>query len=117
MAYPKIYPIRELLEYMKDPVLHTQNYRISVTQGNNGISDRSPGKVLVLTEYQKSKNSNQTNKPLQLTFARKRVWPNMYTEGHTMTHYSFYNEIPPPVVGEDARWSIVTIDFSLILNV
>ena len=39
MAYPNIYPI---MECMKKPVLQIQNYRISMTQGNNRISEKSP---------------------------------------------------------------------------
>ena len=48
MAHPNIYPIDELLKYMKGPVLQIQNYRMSMTQGNNRISEKSPGEVLVL---------------------------------------------------------------------
>jgi hypothetical protein len=39
---PNIYPIYELLEHMKGLVLQTQSYRISMTQGNNRKSERSP---------------------------------------------------------------------------
>ena len=38
MAQPNIYPINELLEYMKGPVLQIQNHRISMTQGNDRVS-------------------------------------------------------------------------------
>ena len=48
LAHPNIYPIDELLKYMKGPVLQIQNYRMSMTQGNNRISEKSPGEVLVL---------------------------------------------------------------------
>ena len=34
--------INELLEGIKEPVLQIQNYRISTTQDNNKISERSP---------------------------------------------------------------------------
>jgi hypothetical protein len=37
LANPNIYPIDELLEYMKRPALQTQNNRFSMTQGNNRI--------------------------------------------------------------------------------
>jgi hypothetical protein len=50
MAQPNIYPINELLEYMKGPVLQIQNHRISMTQGNNRISQRSPSGIPVLIE-------------------------------------------------------------------
>jgi hypothetical protein len=48
LAHPNIYPIDELLKYMKGPVPQIQNYRMSMTQGNNRISEKSPGEVLVL---------------------------------------------------------------------
>jgi len=38
LACPNIYPIDELLECVKRPVLQIQNYRISMTHGNNKIS-------------------------------------------------------------------------------
>ena len=50
LAYPNIYPIGELLESRKGLVLQIQNYRISITQGNNRICKRSPSEVPVLTE-------------------------------------------------------------------
>ena len=50
LAHPNIYPINELLECMKGLVLQIQNYRISMTQGNNRISERSPSEVPVLIE-------------------------------------------------------------------
>ena len=50
MAQPNIYPIDELLEYIKGLVLQIQNYRIPITQGNNRISERSPSEVPVLIE-------------------------------------------------------------------
>ena len=48
LAHPNIYPIYELLECMKGLVLQIQNYRISMTQGNNRISKRSPSEDPVL---------------------------------------------------------------------
>jgi hypothetical protein len=42
MAYPNIYPICELLELVKGLVLQNQSCRISMTQGSNRISKRSP---------------------------------------------------------------------------
>lgn len=40
MAHPDIYPITELLECMRNLVLHMQNYRISMIQENNSIIER-----------------------------------------------------------------------------
>jgi hypothetical protein len=37
---PNFYPIYELLEHVKRPVLWTQSSRISMTQGNNRMSER-----------------------------------------------------------------------------
>ena len=42
--------ISELLEYMKKLVLQIQSYRISMTQGNNRISERNPNEIPVLLE-------------------------------------------------------------------
>ena len=42
LAHPNIYPINELLECMKGLVLQIQNPRVSMTQGNNRLSKRSP---------------------------------------------------------------------------
>ena len=50
MVYSNIYPINELMELMKRPVLQLQNYRISMTQGNNRISERGPSEVPVSME-------------------------------------------------------------------
>ena len=49
-AHPNIYPIYELLVHMKGPFLQIQNYRISMTQGNNKVFERSPSEVSVLME-------------------------------------------------------------------
>lgn len=38
LAHPNTHPINELLEYMRVLVLMIQNYRISMTQGNNTLS-------------------------------------------------------------------------------
>jgi hypothetical protein len=35
---------------MKGPVLQIQTYRLSMTEGNNRISERSPGKDPILIE-------------------------------------------------------------------
>ena len=48
LTHPNIYPIYELLECVKDPVLQSQSCRISMTQGNNRISERSPREDPVL---------------------------------------------------------------------
>jgi hypothetical protein len=48
LANPNIYPIDEHLEFVKELVLQIQNYTISMTQGSNRISERSPSEVPVL---------------------------------------------------------------------
>ena len=48
MAHLNIDQIDELLEGMEGPGLQIQNYRISMTQGNNRISERSPNEVTIL---------------------------------------------------------------------
>ena len=50
LTHPNIYSIYELLEHVKGPVLQIQSCRISMTQGNNRISERSPSEVPVLIE-------------------------------------------------------------------
>jgi hypothetical protein len=50
LAHPNTYPIDELLEYMKGLVLHMQNYRRSMAQGNNKMPKTSSSKLPVLTE-------------------------------------------------------------------
>jgi hypothetical protein len=45
LANANIYPIDELLEYMKGWVRQIQSYRISMTQGNNSVFERSPSKI------------------------------------------------------------------------
>jgi hypothetical protein len=42
LVHPNIYPIYELLEHVKGPVLQTQSCRISMTQGNNRLSEQRP---------------------------------------------------------------------------
>ena len=41
LSHPSIYPIYELLECMKGLDLQIQSCRISMTQGNSRISERS----------------------------------------------------------------------------
>ena len=48
MAHASTYPIEELLECMKGSVLQIQNYRVSMTQGDNRISKRSPSEGPIL---------------------------------------------------------------------
>ena len=47
LACSNIYSIYDLLEHMKGPVLQLQSYRISITQGNDRISD-SEDPVLIV---------------------------------------------------------------------
>jgi hypothetical protein len=44
LAYPNIYPIYELQEHVKGLMLLNQSCRISITQSDNRISEKSPGK-------------------------------------------------------------------------
>jgi hypothetical protein len=52
LAHPNIYPIEELWEDVKVLVLEIQTYRISMTQGNGRISERSPSEVPLLIVQQ-----------------------------------------------------------------
>lgn len=56
-----MYPITELLEHMKRPVVKIQNYRISMKQGNSRMSERSPSEIPVLAEWQKPEATYKTN--------------------------------------------------------
>ena len=51
--------------------------------------DRSPDEDAILMVSQKQSILNQTNDSWQQTFASEDVW----TEGHTVRHYSFHDEI------------------------
>lgn len=42
MAHPNIHPTYDLLEHVQEPVLQAQSCKISMTQGNNRISNVSP---------------------------------------------------------------------------
>jgi hypothetical protein len=42
LSCPNIYPIYELLERVKGPILKNQSFRISMTQGNRRISEKNP---------------------------------------------------------------------------
>ena len=48
LAHPSIYSIWELLYCLKELVLENQSYKISMTQDNNRISERSPSEDPVL---------------------------------------------------------------------
>ena len=48
LACPNIYPLYELLEHMKGPVLQNQSCKICMTQGNNRISKKSHSEDPVL---------------------------------------------------------------------
>jgi hypothetical protein len=48
LAHTNIYPINKLKKCAKALVQQIQKYRISMTQGNNMISERISSKVLVL---------------------------------------------------------------------
>ena len=61
LAHPNIYPTDELLECTKEAVLQFQNYRISMTQGNNRKSERSSSEDPALIVKQKPEASNQTS--------------------------------------------------------
>ena len=50
LAHPNIYPIDELLEYMKGLVLQIQTHRVSMTYSNKWISERSSSEVPVFIE-------------------------------------------------------------------
>ena len=56
---------------MKGLVQQIQNYRISMTQGDDRVSERSPSEVPVLIKQQKPEALNQTNKSLEATSASK----------------------------------------------
>jgi hypothetical protein len=45
LAYPNIYPIHEVLEYVKRLVLQIQNYRVSMTLATTGYLRGVPVKI------------------------------------------------------------------------
>jgi hypothetical protein len=58
----------EWLSWIKRQVLLIQSCKISMTQGNNRITERSPGEDPILTMSQKPEISNQINDSLQWIF-------------------------------------------------
>ena len=60
LAQPNIYSIYELLVNMKMLVLQIQKYRISMTQGNNRVSEKGPREGPVFIVHQKPEASDQT---------------------------------------------------------
>jgi hypothetical protein len=65
LTHLNIYTISELLECRKVLVLQSESYRISMTQGNNRISERSSSEVPVLIDQKKPEASLQTSDSLQ----------------------------------------------------
>ena len=65
LAHPNLHPISALLKHVKEPVLQTQSCRISMMQGNNSISKRSPRKGPASIMKQTPETSNETNDFLQ----------------------------------------------------
>lgn len=56
MSHPKIYiNVKHDVGHMKGPVLLSQSFKISVTQGNNGITRRSPDEDPIVVVSQKPK--------------------------------------------------------------
>ena len=60
MALSNIYPIFNLLKYVKGLVLWSQSHRATMTSGNSRICRRSFGEGLVLMVYQKPETWNIT---------------------------------------------------------
>lgn len=60
LARPTIYPICELLKHGKGLLLQIQGCRVSMTQGNNRISERCPDEDPVLVVQQKPEALKQT---------------------------------------------------------
>jgi hypothetical protein len=58
LAHPKIYIICKQVEHVNWPVLLCQSCRISMTQGHNRITRRSPDEDSILTVSQKPEISN-----------------------------------------------------------
>ena len=87
MAHTNTYLIYELLECVKGPVRQILTYRISMTQGNNRISERSPSEVPALTGKQKPETSYQTKKLLNEHLqAKKYGQKETHTHTHSETH-------------------------------
>lgn len=60
LVHPKINPICELMEPVKGPVLQNQTCRMSETQGNSKMSERSSSEDPVLRVSQKPEALNWT---------------------------------------------------------
>ncbi|ERE80351.1 small conductance calcium-activated potassium channel protein 2 [Cricetulus griseus] len=53
LVHPNIYPIYDLLEFVKGPVLQNENCGISVTQAHSRISQMSFSEGPVMMVYQR----------------------------------------------------------------
>ena len=81
MTHPNIYPIHELLE--KGPTLQIQNYRISMTQGNNRLFKENPTEVPV-SRVAEARGLIPDQQVIEIS-ASKEMWAKGYTVGHAMT--------------------------------
>lgn len=68
LAHPIIFPIYDLLECVKGLVLQNNSWRISMTRGNSGISERSVGKGLGVMVCQRPWTIRKTHCNEQWTF-------------------------------------------------
>lgn len=91
-ANPNIQTIYVLLEHIKRLVLQIQSYRISMTQWNSKMSQRSPSVVPAEPEV-----LNKTNDSLQWTLVSKDGWTNntlhellCHTTASTMWFFIFF---------------------------
>jgi hypothetical protein len=85
LSHPNIFPIYDLLEYVKGLGLQIQSCRFSMTKGNNSISEKSLVLKLRIRYWKCGRSQrpwNQINDSLQWTFAREAVW----TKGDILWH-------------------------------
>ena len=86
MDSPDIYPINELLEYM----LQIQNY-LHDTEQQQDIQEE-PQWGSSIDSVAESRGLRPDQQLISMTI-NKEVWTKGCTVGHTVTHYSFYNDI------------------------
>lgn len=83
LTLPTIWPTHDQLEHMKGLALRNYGSRISRTQGNGRISQRSLSEGPVPMLYQKPEALNLTNDSLPWTFISTTVWAKEYNARHT----------------------------------
>lgn len=91
LTHPSIYPIGELLECTKHPVLQTQNYRTPMT-GQRDVPEESQGGS-PLDRAAEARGLTPDQGVTAVNICKHRGVDKGCTVGHTATHYGFHSEM------------------------